>query len=63
MLGPVSLTRAVLTHMMERSSGLVAVVSCAEARLALPFMGTMAGYTHVGGMALYFHVLNHFRYF
>ena len=47
-LGPVSLTRAVLTHMMERSSGMVAVVTCAEARLALPFMGTMAGYTHVG---------------
>ena len=46
-LGPVSLTRAVLTHMMERSSGAVAVVTCAEARLALPFMGTMAGYTHV----------------
>ena len=46
-LGPVSLTRAVVTHMMERSSGMVAVVTCAEARLALPFMGTMAGYTHV----------------
>ena len=45
--GPVNLTRAVLTHMMERSSGVVAVVSCAEARLAGPFMGTMAGYSHV----------------
>ena len=61
-LGPVSLTRAVLTHMIERSSGLVTVVTCAEARLALPFMGTMAGYTHVGDMALYLDVLYYFRY-
>ena len=47
-LGTVSLTRAVLPHMIERNSGQVGVVSCVEATLGAPFMGSVAGYKQVG---------------
>ena len=45
--GPVHLTRCILPHMMERNSGMIAVVNCVEAVLAAPFMSTIAGYKQV----------------
>ena len=34
--------RCLLPHMLERSSGLVCVVSCVEAALSAPFLSTLA---------------------
>ena len=46
-LGTVSLTRAVLPHMIGRNSGMFGLVSCVEATLGAPFMGPVSGYKQV----------------
>ena len=45
--GVVQMTRCLLPHMMERNSGMIAVISCVEAFLAAPFMGSVTGCKHV----------------
>jgi len=55
--GPVHLTRCILPHMMERNSGMIAVVNCVEAVLAAPFMSTIAGYKQA--LNGYFQSLKH----
>ena len=46
-LGTVSLTRVVLPHMIDRNSGMLGLVSCVEATLGAPFMGSVSGYKQV----------------
>ena len=46
-LGSVSLTRTILPHMIDRNCGMFGVVSCVEATLGAPFMGSVAGYKQV----------------
>merc|ERR1719323_795891 len=55
--GGVSLIRAVLPHMIDRNSGVIAVLSCVEAALAAPFAGTLSGYKHA--LDGYFKSLRH----
>ena len=56
--GAVSLTRAMLPHMIERNNGMIGVLSCVEAQLAAPFAGSMTGYKHVRNLSRDYTSLN-----
>ena len=57
-LGSVNLTRTILPHMIERNNGMFGVVSCVEASLGAPFMGSVAGYKQVNNMNLSLYLEN-----